>query len=78
MRGRYGGLQKNIGFHIFMRVSGCVIQNASVRLLVAQEQVVLVFGHCLVTISLIPMNNDLKVSMLGVGPGTALKRVPRS
>jgi hypothetical protein len=64
MCGRYGDRQSNRGFHIFMTVSGCVVNHACVHFLVAQEQTILVIGHCLVTISLIPLNHDLKFSIV--------------
>jgi hypothetical protein len=50
--------------HIFMRVSGCVVQNVCVRFSVAHAQAILVFRHGIVSISLIPLNHDLKVSIV--------------
>jgi hypothetical protein len=64
MRGRYGGRQSNSCLHVFVRVSGCVAHHMCVCLLVAQDQSVLVLGHCLVTISLIPLKCDLIVSIV--------------
>jgi hypothetical protein len=62
--GRGRGHQSNSGFHIFTRVSGCVVHNACVHFSVVQEQAILFFRYGIVSISRIPLNHDLKVSIV--------------